>query len=155
MYLLPPKFLFNIDRLIVRSPPPCREKSVEASAFHWPSSFVPYCRWRLTYVPTLLLHRRPTPAGTLVIIDASPASLGGQNPGEHKTLGQPALRKKNTKTLGQPSPRTKTSGQPSPREKTSGQPAPRTFKRKKRPTFKCAVRTKTKTMPNLQGCSQN
>ena len=74
-----------------------------------------------------------TPAGERRIIDAAPASLGGQNPKENKNLGATSSNEKhplasaasstppqvplgyktmrNTRTSGQPAPRTNTPGE--------------------------------------------
>ena len=65
----------------VRSPPPCREKSVEAwrsIGLHWPYCIVGNEK---TYGPTSR-YRRPTPAGERGVCDAASASLGRRNPKE-------------------------------------------------------------------------
>ena len=84
----------------VRSPPPCREKSVQASEQHWPPSVEQY-RWRqFMQGPTSFIHRRTTPAGARGIIDAAPTSLGGRNPGENKNLGAASSKENNNNDRG-------------------------------------------------------
>ena len=79
----------------IRSPPPCRDRSVEASAQFRPSSSEPNRRWRLTYDPTSLLNRCPTPAGARDNSNAAPTTLGGQNPKrqQHELKGNQLERK--------------------------------------------------------------
>ena len=79
----------------VRYHPLCREKSVEASVHPQPSLVIPNRRRRLAYGSTTLLHRHTTPAGARDIIDAAPASLGGQNPGEQENLGATNSKERN------------------------------------------------------------
>ena len=116
-------------------------------AQHRPSSIVPH-RWRrLRYGPTLLLHRRPTPAGERGIIDAAPAYLGGRNPKEQQrraSLGGQNPGYKRRASLG---------GQnPGDNNNDNAQISRVLSNDKGLPLEDKTLGTTTTTTPNLQGC---
>ena len=122
-------------------------------AQHRPPSVKPN-RWRrLTYGPTLLLHRRPTPAGARGIIEAAPASLGGQNPGQpnNKDNAQPPRVRSKKRQRPTFKGAVETSTTPKKfnntdnknKNKENAQPSRVRSKQGQRPTFKGAVKTPT------------